>query len=67
MVIDRSALMAILRREPEEQEFRNAIKLASSRLISASTRWICTDSADRDRFMATAARVRPPSCATAQT
>lgn len=38
MVIDSSALMAILRREPEEQEFRNAIKLASSRLLSASTR-----------------------------
>lgn len=38
MVIDTSALMAILRREPEEQEFRNAIKLASSRLLSASTR-----------------------------
>ena len=38
MVIDSSALMAILRREPEEQEFRNAIKLASNRLLSASTR-----------------------------
>ena len=38
MVIDSSALIAILRREPEEQEFRNAIKLASSRLLSASTR-----------------------------
>lgn len=37
MVIDSSALMAILRREPEEQDFRNAIKLASSRLLSAST------------------------------
>ena len=38
MVIDSSALMAILRREPEEQDFRNAIKLASTRLLSASTR-----------------------------
>lgn len=38
MVIDSSALIAILRREPEEQAFRSAIKLASSRLLSASTR-----------------------------
>ena len=38
MVIDSSALIAILRREPEEQEFRNAVKLASTRLLSASTR-----------------------------
>jgi ribonuclease VapC len=38
MVIDSSALIAVLRREPEEQEFLNAIKLASSRLLSASTR-----------------------------
>ena len=38
MVIDSSALVAILRREPEEQAFRNAIKLASTRLLSASTR-----------------------------
>ena len=38
MVIDSSALLAILRREPEERDFRNAIKLAPSRLISASTR-----------------------------
>jgi ribonuclease VapC len=38
MVIDTSALIAILRREPEEQAFRGAIKLASSRLLSASTR-----------------------------
>ena len=38
MVIDSSALMAILRREPEEKAFRNAIKLASSRLVSAPTR-----------------------------
>lgn len=38
MVIDSSALIAILRREPEEQTFRNAVKLASTRLLSASTR-----------------------------
>lgn len=38
MVIDSSVLIAILRREPEEQDFRNAIKLASSRLLSAPTR-----------------------------
>ena len=38
MVIDSSALIAILRREPEEQDFRNAIKLASSRLLSTPTR-----------------------------
>lgn len=38
MVVDSSALMAILRREPEEQDFRNAIKMASSRLLSAPTR-----------------------------
>ena len=38
MVIDSSALVAILRREPEEQAFRSAIKLASTRLLSASTR-----------------------------
>ena len=38
MVVDSSALIAILRREPEEQAFRNAIKLASSRLVSAPTR-----------------------------
>ena len=38
MVVDSSALMAILRREPEEHEFRDCIKLASSRLLSASTR-----------------------------
>ena len=38
MVIDSSALIAILRREPEEKAFRSAIKLASSRLLSASTR-----------------------------
>ena len=38
MVVDGSALIAILRREPEERAFRNAIKLASSRLLSAPTR-----------------------------
>jgi ribonuclease VapC len=38
MVIDSSALIAILRREPEEQAFRNAVKLASTRLLSAPTR-----------------------------
>ena len=38
MVIDSSALIAILRGEPEEQAFRSALKLASSRLLSASTR-----------------------------
>ena len=36
-MIDSSALIAILRRQPEEQAFRSAIKLASSRLLSAST------------------------------
>jgi uncharacterized protein with PIN domain len=35
MVIDSSALIAILRREPEEQAFRTAIKLASIRSLSA--------------------------------
>ena len=38
MVIDSSALIAILRGEPEEQAFRSALKLASTRLLSASTR-----------------------------
>ena len=38
MVVDSSPLMAILQREPEEREFRNAIKLALSRLLSAATR-----------------------------
>ena len=38
MVIDSSALIAILGREPEEQAFRSALKLASTRLLSASTR-----------------------------
>ncbi|MDB5583313.1 MAG: PilT protein domain protein [Bradyrhizobium sp.] len=38
MIIDSSALIAILRREPEEQAFRDAIKLSANRLISAPTR-----------------------------
>ena len=38
MVVDSSALMAILGREPEEREFRNLIKAASSRLLGAATR-----------------------------
>jgi ribonuclease VapC len=38
MVIDSSALLAILRREPEAWAFRNAIKAAPSRLLGASTR-----------------------------
>ncbi len=38
MVIDTSALMAILNREPEGPAFRDAIKLAPNRLISAATR-----------------------------
>ncbi|MBA3811775.1 MAG: type II toxin-antitoxin system VapC family toxin [Caulobacteraceae bacterium] len=38
MVVDSSALMAILGREPEEREFRNAIKTAANRLLSAATR-----------------------------
>ena len=38
MVVDSSALIAILRREPEAQAFRNAIKLAPSRLLSTPTR-----------------------------
>jgi ribonuclease VapC len=37
MVIDSSALMAMLLGEAEEHEFRNIIKLASSRLMSAAT------------------------------
>jgi ribonuclease VapC len=37
MVIDTSALMAILNREPEGRAFRDAIKLAPNRLISAAT------------------------------
>src|SRR5215203_833461 len=37
MVIDSSALMAILRREPEERAFRDAIRTAASRLLSASS------------------------------
>ena len=38
MVVDSSALMAILGREPEERGFRNAIKIASNPLLSAATR-----------------------------
>ena len=38
MVIDTSAVMAILLREPEDEAFRSAIKTASTRLLSASTR-----------------------------
>jgi ribonuclease VapC len=38
MVIDSSALIAIISGEPEEREFRRAIEIATSRLLSASTR-----------------------------
>ena len=38
MVIDTSALMAVLNREPEGPAFREAIRLAPNRLISAATR-----------------------------
>ncbi len=38
MVLDSSALMAILRREPEEPAFRSVIRAASHRLLSAATR-----------------------------
>lgn len=38
MVIDTSALMAILNREPEGPAIRDAIKLSPTRLISAATR-----------------------------
>ena len=38
MVIDSSALVAILRREPEEPDFRNAIRLAPNRLLGTPTR-----------------------------
>jgi ribonuclease VapC len=38
MVIDTSAVMAILLGEPEEHAFRGAIKAASNRLLSASSR-----------------------------
>ena len=38
MVIDSSALMAILRGEPEERAFRHAIRTAAIRLLGAATR-----------------------------
>ena len=38
MVVDSSALMAILRGEPEEPAFRNAIRTAANRLLGAPTR-----------------------------
>ena len=38
MVVDSSALMAILRDEPEQPTFRNAIRTARNRLLGASTR-----------------------------
>ena len=38
MVVDSSALMAVIQREPEEQSFRNAIKSASARLLGAGSR-----------------------------
>ena len=38
MVVDSSALIAILRGEPEEPAFRNAIRTAPNRLLSAPTR-----------------------------
>ncbi len=38
MVVDSSALMAILRGEPEEPAFRNAIRTAPNRLLGAPTR-----------------------------
>lgn len=38
MVVDSSALVAILRGEPEEPAFRNAIRTAPSRLLGAPTR-----------------------------
>lgn len=38
MVIDSSAVMAILGQEPEEAAFRQAIKLSPIRLLSAATR-----------------------------
>lgn len=38
MVVDSSALMAILRGEPEEPAFRNAIRTAPNRLLGAATR-----------------------------
>ena len=38
MVVDSSALMAILRGEPEEPAFRQAIRTAANRLMAAPTR-----------------------------
>ena len=38
MVVDSSALIAILRGEPEEPAFRNAIRTAPNRLLGAPTR-----------------------------
>ena len=38
MVVDSSALVAILRGEPEEPAFRNAIRTAPNRLLGAPTR-----------------------------
>ncbi|RYG86495.1 MAG: type II toxin-antitoxin system VapC family toxin [Alphaproteobacteria bacterium] len=38
MVVDSSALIAILRGEPEGPAFRNAIRTAPNRLLSAPTR-----------------------------
>ncbi len=38
MVVDSSALIAIMRAEPEEPAFRQAIKVAANRLIGAPTR-----------------------------
>ena len=38
MVVDSSALVAILRGEPEEPAFRNAIRTAPNRLLGAATR-----------------------------
>jgi ribonuclease VapC len=38
MVVDSSALIAILRGEPEEFAFRNAIRTAPNRLLGAPTR-----------------------------
>jgi len=37
-VVDSSVLIAIIKSEPEEAEFRRAIKLASSRLLGTATR-----------------------------
>ena len=38
MVVDSSAFMAILRDEPEQPTFRNAIRTASNSLLGAPTR-----------------------------